>query len=417
MKYCLINCYSDNNKGDLGIILSTIYLLKEHDSESSFVAISTYNHDDPAFRTEHEILKQYTPVYPSIFGELNIGKRKDSISKFARLLWDTFRLLLTLTSKTNFFLSKSEKVSLNKVVDSDYVISKGGSFLCNEKDYRSKIANLRFLFVFLVIFRLYPQKKVVILCQSIGPIYGKLSTRLMNFVLRRCDKIILREDKCIEQYPNIIIPEKKRYCLNDIAFHLPVESLPKSIVKRNDARIKVGVTMKTMSAYRDSEYQKMMVESLEYIVSKYNVDLYVFPHVTIDDDIDASFRVYRRINDIYKEHIYLYTDNYTSGQLKSLYGQMDFFIASRLHSSIFAIGDSTPAIVIAYHGTKAQGVFANFGLQDWVVQEYSSSVLNYKIDNMMKVYSSLREELKEKVDKDHQSFMDLFKIVFSREES
>ena len=415
MNYCLINCYSDNNKGDLGIILSTIHLLKEYDSSAEVSAISTYNHDDPAFMTDHVILRKYTHVYPSIFGELNIGRRKDAFSKIARLTWDSIRLLFIIICKSKLFLSRNERLSLKKIEESDFVVSKGGSFLCNEKTFRTKIALIRFFFLFWIIFRLFPNKKVVILCQSLGPVYGSISTRIMNFVLRKCDKIVLREDVCVGQYPNIVIPEEKKYCLNDIAFHLPAELLNDSVINRRDGRIKVGVTMKTMSVERNAEFQQMMIESLEYIISKYNADLYIYPHVTKDDDVDASFRVYRRINDKYKEHIFLLTNNYTSGQLKSLYAQMDFFIASRLHSSIFAIGEGIPSIVIAYHGTKAQGVFANYGLEDWVVQDYSPIVLKEKIDDMVLQYKRIRSELTAKVEQDHLAFMELFKIIFSRE--
>ena len=52
MRYTLINCYSDNNKGDLGIILATIDLLKEHDSSADIVGISTYNYSDPNYHHE-----------------------------------------------------------------------------------------------------------------------------------------------------------------------------------------------------------------------------------------------------------------------------------------------------------------------------------------------------------------------------
>jgi len=35
MKYCLIHCYSDLNKGDLGIILSTVERIRLHDDQAT----------------------------------------------------------------------------------------------------------------------------------------------------------------------------------------------------------------------------------------------------------------------------------------------------------------------------------------------------------------------------------------------
>lgn len=42
MKYSLINCYSDYNKGDLGIILTTVRFLQEIDKDADITGISTY---------------------------------------------------------------------------------------------------------------------------------------------------------------------------------------------------------------------------------------------------------------------------------------------------------------------------------------------------------------------------------------
>ena len=76
--------------------------------------------------------------------------------------------------------------------------------------------------------------------------------------------------------------------------------------------------------------------------------------------------------DKYKSNVTVFTDNYQSGELKYLYSHMDYFIATRLHSSIFAIGEGVPSLVIAYHGTKAQGIFHNIDLDEWVVNDYET---------------------------------------------
>ena len=133
MKYSLINCYSDYNKGDLGIILTTVRFLQEIDKDADITGISTYNYSDPFYHTQHKLLSKSIPVSPSIFGELNIGKRKDPFSKVLRFLWDWIRFKMMILFKSTFLLSSHEKKSFTKLKDSDYIISKGGSFLCDEK--------------------------------------------------------------------------------------------------------------------------------------------------------------------------------------------------------------------------------------------------------------------------------------------
>ena len=57
MKYCLIHCYSDLNKGDLGIILSTVERIRLYDDQATINSISTYGEHDVRYINDHEILK------------------------------------------------------------------------------------------------------------------------------------------------------------------------------------------------------------------------------------------------------------------------------------------------------------------------------------------------------------------------
>ena len=151
-KYILINCYSDNNKGDSGIILSTVEMIKEFDNNAIIKGVSTYNFSDPAFQREHEYLKTFIEVLPSIFGELNIGKKKDVLSKYLRLVFDIFRLIIFLIIPNlkfgKFLFSKEELETVVELESADHVISKGGSFICNEKNIRDKISLFRFMYFF-----------------------------------------------------------------------------------------------------------------------------------------------------------------------------------------------------------------------------------------------------------------------------
>jgi colanic acid/amylovoran biosynthesis protein len=52
--------------------------------------------------------------------------------------------------------------------------------------------------------------------------------------------------------------------------------------------------------------------------------------------------------------------------LKACYGQMELFLASRLHSGIFAMGMGAPTLFINYL-TKTRGVLEAAGVGDWVL--------------------------------------------------
>ena len=383
MKYSLINCYSDYNKGDLGIILTTVRFLQEIDKDADITGISTYNYSDPFYHTQHKLLSKSIPVSPSIFGELNIGKRKDPFSKVLRFLWDWIRFKMMILFKSTFLLSSHEKKSFTKLKDSDYIISKGGSFLCDEKNLRIKMSLRRFMMIFNLINYLIPNSRIVILCQSIGPIYDKGSRNALNKIFEKCHKVVLREDYCLREYPYIHIPSDKLIIRNDIAFHL--DSVPIDLPFKNFEKMKVGMTIKSVSATQKSQYENMMKTCIEHIIDKYDVNIFIYPHVTVDDDVEESIKVYRMLADKYKSNVTVFTDNYQSGELKYLYSHMDYFIATRLHSSIFAIGEGVPSLVIAYHGTKAQGIFHNIDLDEWVVNDYETD-LSFLFDKMVKEF-------------------------------
>lgn len=394
-KYALINCYSDNNKGDLGIILSTIDYLKNNDPNAEIIGISTYNYSDPSFHSEHVLLNQEIEVFPSIFGELNIGSNKTAPVKFVKFLWETIRIaifyLLPVSLTSLFLFSKKEKKTLKIIQDSDYIISKGGSFICNENNWRDKIALIRFLYIFLLCFKL--NKKVIILFQSLGPVYGRLSIRYVNYVINKCYKVVLREKVCFQKYPYIKYPKDTIFS-NDIAFYLP--TLQSKIITGTE--FKIGITTKYVGR-EEIEYKKMMVEGIENILSKYNnMKIYFFNHVSIDNDIESSWEIYKDISDSYKNRISFITDNYNPTEIKYLYGKMDAFIGTRLHSAIFAMGECVPSLCIAYHGTKAQGILKNMDSGNYVVRSYDTKEFINKFNELCNNLSSQKKTLKNRLD-------------------
>lgn len=413
MKYALINCYSDYNKGDLGIILSTVKFIRENDADANIVGVSTYNYSDPQFFTDHTLLKKELPVYSSIFGELNIGKNKSSIAKLVRFVFDSIRLLLFMVFPSKRLLSDKERETYEVLKEADYIISKGGSFICDENDIRVKISLLRLLYIFILSIRACKKSKLIVLCQSLGPVYGKLGRVLVNYVLKHCHYIVLREDTCIQQYPYLKVPADKKIVFNDIAFFLDSDwdnRIDKKLLFSGE--FKVGITIKTVSLDKQQEYREMMKRAIEYLASKYNAAIYIFPHVTVDDDLQASFEVYKLIDDKQKENIHILTNNYSSRELKSFYGMMDFMISTRLHSAIFAIGEGVPAINIAYHGTKSQGIYANMHLSNLMIDSYSSEKLICLIDDVVLNKTSYKRTISERMGYYESEQIVLYKKVF-----
>ena len=410
-KYCLTGCYTDYNRGDLGIIISTIKYIKNNDPNAEIIGVSDYNYSDPLFHTEHSELKEYITVYPSIFGELNIGNNKTILAKILRFLWDTFRLLLLILFPFDFIkrvlLSQHEFITLKQIKTSNFIVSKGGSFICNSKNIREKLALFRYLYQFFFIISM--KKKMIILFQSIGPIHGFFSRVYVNILLRKCYRVVIRENICKELYRYIKYPNNL-IISNDIAFIMPMDKKELNII--NEENFNIGITIKYVS--NAESYTKMMKSIIEYSLNNFsNSRIYLFTQVPFDNDMEATWEIFKMIEDKYKNKIFLLTEKYTPTNLKYLYSKMDMFIGTRLHSTIFSLGANVPSIAIAYHGTKAQGIFNNMGLNKYVMEDYDNEKLINLTQDLYKNHKEIKNKIEKKLSFWEQEFNIIFQKIFS----
>ena len=104
------------------------------------------------------------------------------------------------------------------------------------------------------------------------------------------------------------------------------------------------------------------------MVQKYGVRIYFFPQVTgptqQEDDRFAASKVAEMMKGV-EESIVTIEEPLSSEMLKGLYGLMDIFLATRMHSGIFASSMGTPTLFIGYL-TKIQGMVESNGSSELV---------------------------------------------------
>ena len=361
-KILLINSYSDNNKGDLGIILGTIHNIKKVDKSCQINAISSFSNGDIYFNTEHEELKKYiNKIYPTIFGRVF---QRNIFLKFLNVLNGIFfDIFITFSNKIifRFYCKLFFKQIYDVVNESDIIVSKGGSFLCNKPYLVDKLRLHRELLIFKFCQKL--DKPVFIFGQSIGPVYGYFSKKNLISVLKKNKLNILRERQCVSEYPEIFESLSNIIFGHDLAFSL------NSNVKKSrsiDEIINIGITVKTFDTdEKNKKYMDLIVNLISYINKHYKCKFHFIPHVTIDDDIIQSNLIFSKLDNNLKSKCFVDKNNYTIDELLSIYRDKSLLIGTRLHSTIFSLVVNTPVINIGYHGTKAKGVFADCQLQDY----------------------------------------------------
>ena len=73
----------------------------------------------------------------------------------------------------------------------------------------------------------------------------------------------------------------------------------------------------------------------------------------------------------FRDRIHMVNRYYNEREIKSVIGQCDFFIGSRMHACIAALSQGIPAVGLAY-SKKFRGVFESIGMAEYVIQMYEA---------------------------------------------
>lgn len=408
MKYLLIHSYSELNKGDAGIILATIQNIRFSDKDAKIYLYSTYSHRDKQFHSQKLFFEKYVDgIYPAIFPELFIflnGKYYyGTIAKFLALFSNLIKSLFLIIhpSFAHKILSKEEIESYKAIDGSDFIISKGGSFLCNEGSMREFISLIRLFHPIYLAKRL--KKRVIILGQSLGPVKGLYSQILFRHGISLVDDIYIRESRTLDLLSEDNIFLKNYKFVPDMAFALNDED---GIIDTDicfDNEFNVGLTIVDFP-FKDPHERYQYIESMRniitHLISSQKATIFIFPQVTTkhpdgSNDMRLTKTITSSLSQYYKNKTLVLEKDYSPTDLKKMYGMMDIFIATRLHSAIFALGNNIPTINISYHGTKSEGTFALLNLDMWVtsIHKVNSRALIDRVDSLISKRTEIKNHL------------------------
>ncbi len=225
-------------------------------------------------------------------------------------------------------------------------------------------------------------KPFYVMSQSIGPFSRRWERTLMKWLYGRARLILLREKGSLMLAENLGVPSAILRYIPDPAFGLPasIQSNLSNKLIIGDLGLgheigAIGVTaitrmVRSLDAERFEPYYQSMAMALRSMVEKYGVSIIFFPQVTgptkNEDDRLAAQIIAGKMGEI-REKIVLVDQPYYPGTLKSLYSHMDLFLASRLHSGIFALSMNIPTLFIGYL-TKTRHILETLELQEWLVE-------------------------------------------------
>jgi polysaccharide pyruvyl transferase WcaK-like protein len=291
---------------------------------------------------------------------------------------------------------------------------------------------LGFLCKWLVLFL---GKKLVLLPQTYGPFKRPLTQKMARYVLQHANLVYSRDRAGVEYLKNVLNINansgKVRFA-PDVAFILDSRRpdnfdsalLPKAkdgnttLVGLNISGLLFngGYTQDNMFGLR-TDYRGVIHAITEMFLKDEKVVILLIPHVfppachEVENDFEASLKVYERLNQKHPGRIFLTRGQYSQGEIKYIIGMCDFFVGSRMHACIAALSQGIPAVGIAY-SKKFHGVFESIGLSDCVAdaRTCTEDELLREVGLAFESRELIRRHLQSTIPSIQREVLDIFKV-------
>ncbi|UXH43194.1 polysaccharide pyruvyl transferase family protein [Rossellomorea vietnamensis] len=372
MKFLFINAYSAKNRGDAGIVVAMIHLIRGIYPGAEIKVMSSFSEENQGFYEKYNVNS-----VPTVW---QLEENQSSIKRYingAKILFKS--------------LSKNSKHA-EIIKESDVVISVGGGYLYSSRRGPLGIGLLNSLFHIWLAQKM--SKKTIAFPQSVGPLNYSIDKLIVKKVLRKVDTFISRENITTNLLENLGLSNVIQ--IPDIGFTLPKKELGSEFKQFRADQINVGLTLldwrfaKENSSEKDIDlYINKVSEACNLLLKEYkNCHFYIFPQVTVgenDSDLIVSKKLNAKLGATNSSIVNLDKIENFPEFLVDLYGDMDMFIGSRMHSTIFALAGGTPTIALAYQ-YKTIGTFKDMGLEKYTlkVDDFSVDDLYRKMNDIVK---------------------------------
>lgn len=306
------------------------------------------------------------------------------------------KTLYLLVLSRNFTSSTKKLYEIIKNGDHFYDINEGDSF---SDIYGFKRILRHFIDSFLI---LKFKKKLTFLPQTVGPFKTRIGKVMSTYILRRLDKLYVRDDKFIERLEVLKIPFTKAIDMAVFMSPKPVNDItvPENTIGLNINGLMYFNSYKSMEGKYDS-YKNLIERIINFFLEKGN-SIMLVPHTynhlnpNREDDLSA---IKHLLDEKYKQEntIFYLNADYNAQEIKYLISKTIFFMGSRMHSCIGALSRSIPTIGLAY-SYKFSGTFSMFGCGDHVIdlvgiQDKDLDLIIEKIENLFSEISETKTKL------------------------
>jgi len=224
---------------------------------------------------------------------------------------------------------------------SDLLISGGGSLLQDVTSDRS-------LYYYLSIMMLARKlgRPVMLYAQGIGPVRGTLAKGAVRYTGNMVDLITVRDEGSREELVRLGVNAPPIHVTADpvLALHPVDKGIGRAILRSRNLEGTAPLIGVSAREWKDWAYYKSVIaQAADRLVAETGARL-VFLPMQWPGDVEAA----RKISSRMRQPAGLLEEEYTTGELLSLVGNMDMLIGIRLHALIFAAVMHVPMVGVSY---------------------------------------------------------------------
>jgi colanic acid/amylovoran biosynthesis protein len=367
----IINVHSTMNAGDAALLWLNIRQLEKVFPEGKFTALVNYPNEP--FYISVPNLK----VMPSPFALVEAGSELPGWNKIIKLAFGCLIILLGMILPNKYIKNiRSKWLQLTQIYRSSNVIAAvSGAQLVSlgRFSWPLIISSLPIILAHLF------HKPLYIMPQSTGPFRWKWEKWLVREMYSRARLVFLRDPISMELMKEIGVSGGKVKFASDPGFTLPMISREQALIIMSGYsyipnKHAMGMTViaqlsQSFNKVMFDGYYRILANTMDRFAKEFEAKIYIFDQVTgpserENDSSAAKILLSLLAND---QNRIIHVDRKLDPmELKGCYSLMDMFIASRLHSGIFAMSSGVPTLFIGYN-PKTRGVLKAAGLDEWML--------------------------------------------------
>ena len=210
-------------------------------------------------------------------------------------------------------------------------------------------------------------KPLILGPQTIGPFYNKAVCMVAQYIMRRCNALVVRDEKSLE-CARALINRRDILVTSDLAMNLPYNKENYDI--KGQGKLNVGLNISLLLWNNNSagsniklkcNYQELIYSLLQKL-NEFGAITHLIAHV-----YDDGYSEYDLAHDLAKgfENIIVAPHFKTPIDAKDYISNMDVFIGARMHATIAAFSSGVPVIPISY-SRKFEGLYEVLGYKHCV---------------------------------------------------